>query len=169
MSVFTKCSTLIGVAALSAALLMVPALAQPPATPSTSQQMAAPKPAKPTPHRDYGIEARITNLRDRLHITKAQEPMWDRVAQVMRGNAETLNKLIRERNAKLRTMTAVENLRTYAGIAEAHADGVRKLAAAFDGLYTSMSPTQKKDADELFRGIAARRRVVHKPAAPAPK
>jgi Spy/CpxP family protein refolding chaperone len=164
-----RSSTFACAVVLTATLLAAPALAQAPATPSTTQPMPAPKPAKPTAHRAYGIEARIKSLHDRLHITKAQDPAWDRVAHIMRENAETLNKMVRERNAKLRTMTAVENLQTYGEIAQAHADGVKKLASAFDSLYDSMSATQKKDADEVFRGIAARRHVVHKPAAPAPK
>jgi LTXXQ motif family protein len=169
-----------GVVALTAALLIVPAFGQTtqqnapmgaPAAPSATQQPSTPAP-RPTQHATRSsadIEARIKSLHDRLHVTAAQEQQWEQVAQVMRENAKTMNKMIRERDAKLRTMNAVDNLNAYAGIAEAHADGVKKLASAFDSLYDSMSELQKKDADAVFRGIAAHHRAAPKPAAPTQK
>jgi len=171
-----------GVVALTAILSIVPALAQttPPAPPAAAS--AAPSatptpakpPAKPASRRTYGVDARIKSLHARLHITAAQEPQWQQVAQAMRDNAASIDKMVRERNAKLRTMTAVENLQTYANIADAHADGLKKLVPAFDNLYQSMSAAQKKDADAVFRGIAehyAHRAApkTAKPAAPAQK
>jgi periplasmic protein CpxP/Spy len=176
--------TFAGVVALIAVLSIVPALAQTtpsappaaaPAAPSaTPTPTPAKPPAKPASRRTYGIEARIKSLHARLHITAAQEPQWQQVAQAMRDNAASIDKMVRERNAKLRTMTAVENLQTYADIAEAHADGLKKLVPAFDNLYQSMSAAQKKDADAVFRSIAehyAHRAApkTAKPAAPAPK
>ncbi|MDE2228290.1 MAG: Spy/CpxP family protein refolding chaperone [Alphaproteobacteria bacterium] len=188
---FTKRhGTFASVVALTAALLIAPALAQtttqpatptPPAAPSGSGASApsatpqTPKPAaKPTRHtvrRGYSIEARIKSLHDRLHITEAEEQQWGQVAQAMRENAATIEKLVRERNAKVRTMNAVDNLNTYAEIANAHADGLKKLVTAFDSLYGSMSEPQKKQADAVFRGIAERhmKRPAPKPAAPAQK
>ncbi len=116
------------------------------------------------------MEAHIRSLHARLHITAAQEPQWEQVAATMRENAETIDRMVRERNAKLRTMTAVENLKTYADIADAHGDGLKKLVPAFDNLYQVMSPAQKKDADAVFRAIAehyARRAAPKtKPATP---
>jgi hypothetical protein len=41
-------------------------------------------------------------------------------------------------------------LNAYADIAQAHANGVKKLAGAFSGLYSVMSDDQKKQADEVF-------------------
>ena len=173
--------TFAAVAALTGALFIVPALAQttpsaPPSTPPaaapapSAPPAAAPAPAK-TSKRLSGVEARIKSLHSRLHITAAQEPQWQQVAQVMRENAETIDKMVHDRYAKLGTMTAVENLQTYSEIAQAHADGLKKLVPTFDTLYQSMSDAQKKIADEVFRGMAARHRAsaAHKPAAkPAP-
>jgi len=170
-----------GVVALAAVLLIVPALAQttpsappPTAAPAAPSATPAPTPAKPVSRQGYGIDARIKSLHTRLHITAAQEPQWQQVAQAMRDNAASIDKLVRERNAKVRTMTAVQNLQTYADIAQAHADGLKTLVPAFDNLYQSMSDAQKKNADAVFRRIAEH--YAHhaapktaKPAAPAQK
>jgi len=167
-------------------MFIVPALAQttmpsaPPPTPPTAPAMpAAPSAAPATPStapaakpaptktskRMSGVEARIKSLHARLKITAAQEPQWQPVAEAMRDNAATMEKLVSERNAKVKTMTAVDNLQTYSDIAQAHADGLKKLVSAFDPLYASMSDAQKKVADAVFRGIAEHHRAAHKPAA----
>ncbi|MGH6977281.1 MAG: Spy/CpxP family protein refolding chaperone [Stellaceae bacterium] len=179
--------TFAAVVALTGALLVIPALAQtpmpsaPPPTPPTAAP-AAPTatPAKPstpsaapatkaartkTSKRLSGVEARIKSLHSKLKITAAQEPQWQQVAHVMRDNAATTEKLVSERNAKVKTMTAVDNLQTYSDIAQAHADGLKKLVPVFDTLYGSMSDAQKKVADAVFRGIATHHRAAHKPAA----
>src|SRR5215469_9712879 len=181
--------TFAAVVALTGALLVVPALAQttpsaPPPTPPTAAP-AAPSamPAAPatkaaptkTSKRLSGVDARIASLHKRLKITAAQEPQWQQVAQVMRDNATQIEQLVKERDAKLKTMTAVDNLQTYSDIAQAHADGLKKLVPVFDTLYGSMSDAQKKVADGVFRGIAERHAAAHKaapkptaPATPAP-
>jgi len=176
--------TLAAVVALTGALLVVPALAQP-STPSAPPPTAAPSatPAAPstapatkaaptkTSKRLTGVDARIASLHKRLKITAAQEPQWQQVAQVMRDNAAQTEKLVKDRDAKLKTMTAVDNLQTYSDIAQAHANGLKKLAPVFDALYASMPDAQKKIADAVFRGMAERHRAAHtaapKPAAPA--
>jgi|SRR5215469_1993814 len=169
--------TFAAVVALTGALLAVPAFAQttmpsapPPTAPSAAPETPSTAPAaKPAPtktsRRASGVEARIKSLHTHLKITAEQEPQWQQVAQVMRDNAATIEKLVTERNAKVKTMTAVENLQTYSDIVQAHADGIKKLASAFDPLYASMSDAQKKAADAIFRGMAERHRAAHQPAA----
>lgn len=175
--------TFAAVVALTGALLVVPALAQTPSAPPPTPPTAAPAapsamPAAPTTKaaptktskRLSGVDARIASLHKRLKITAAQEPQWQQVAQVMRDNAAQIEQLVKERNAKVKTMTAVDNLQTYSDIAQAHADGLKKLVPVFDTLYGSMSDAQKKIADEVFRGIAERHaahKAAPKPAAPA--
>jgi len=179
--------TFAAVVALTGALLVVPALAQttpsaPPPTAAPSAAPAAPSTAPATKaaptktsKRLSGVDARIASLHKRLKITAAQEPQWQQVAQVMRDNATQIEQLVKERDAKLKTMTAVDNLQTYSDIAQAHADGLKKLVPVFDTLYGSMSDAQKKVADGVFRGIAERHAAAHKaapkptaPATPAP-
>ena len=68
----------------------------------------------------------------------------------MRENAKELDLAIDKRTANAASATAIDDLNAYADIAQAHADGVKKLASAFSGLYSVMSDVQKKEADEAF-------------------
>ena len=97
------------------------------------------------------VEARVKELHTKLNITPAQEELWNKVAQVMRDNAKTMEALIKARSEKAGTMTAVDDLKSYGEIAEAHADGLKKFIPAFEPLYAGMSDAQKKTADTLFR------------------
>jgi protein CpxP len=96
------------------------------------------------------VEARIKELYTKLKITPAQEELWNNVTQVMRDDAKTMEALIKARSEKASTMTAVDDLKSYGEIAEAHADGIKKFIPVFESLYASMSDAQKKDADTLF-------------------
>ena len=99
-----------------------------------------------------GIDARIDQLHDSLKITAEQEPLWRGVTQVMRENAETMSRLAQERAEHAQTATALDNLKSYAEISEAHAAGTKRIILAFQALYDSMSSEQKKAADAEFRG-----------------
>jgi hypothetical protein len=48
-------------------------------------------------------------------------------------------------------MTAIDDLKSYGELAEAHADGIKKLTPLFADLYASLTDEQKKDADTMFR------------------
>lgn len=97
------------------------------------------------------VEARIKVMHARLMITLAQEEQWAKVAEVMRDNEKTIEPLIKARVANAKTMTAVDDLKSYAEITDAHADGIKKFTPVFATLYASMSDAQKKDADTMFR------------------
>jgi len=96
-------------------------------------------------------EARITDLHAKLKITAAQEDQWGKVAEVMRANGKQMDTLTQARFANAKTMTAVDDLKSYAEIADAHADGMKKFTPVFASLYSGMSDAQKKEADTLFR------------------
>lgn len=96
-------------------------------------------------------EQRITSMHAGLGITSAQEPQWKLVAKVMRDNAKEMDKLTQQRIDKERDMTAVDDLKSYAVITDAHADGLNRLIPVFATLYTGMSDVQKKKSDNLFR------------------
>ncbi|MBL6751091.1 MAG: Spy/CpxP family protein refolding chaperone [Nevskia sp.] len=100
---------------------------------------------------DNKVEDRIRDLHMRLGITAAQEDAWKKVAEVMRDNAHTMAGLIQTRSEKGQTMTAVDDLKSYAEIAKAHADGVDRFTPVFAALYDSMPDDQKKKADSIFR------------------
>jgi periplasmic protein CpxP/Spy len=96
-------------------------------------------------------EAHIKDLQAKLKITPAQEELWNKVTQVMRENAQTMDTLIQARMEKAKTMNTVEDLKSYSEITQAHADGLKKFIPVFEALYANMSDDQKKDADTLFR------------------
>ena len=101
--------------------------------------------------RAESIEQRITTLHTELKITPAQETQWQAVAQVMRDNATSMEKLATDKASQSQTeMTAVDDLQTYEQFAQAHVDGLKKLVASFQTLYDAMPQSQKKLADQVF-------------------
>jgi periplasmic protein CpxP/Spy len=97
------------------------------------------------------VEARIKNMHAKLKITQAQEDQWGKVAQVMRDNARSMETLTEARFKNVKSMNAVDDLKSYGEITDAHADGIKRFTPVFATLYTGMSDAQKKEADELFR------------------
>ncbi len=104
-------------------------------------------------------EARISDLHAKLKITEAQEKQWSAVAQVMRENAAEMESLVKARKEK-GSLNAVDDLKSYSTIADAHAAGLKKFIPAFEALYADLSADQKQAADKLFTKIA--HRVKHR-------
>jgi hypothetical protein len=102
---------------------------------------------KPTERADE----RIKQLHDALKITTDQEPKFDKLAGVMRDNAKEMGDAVEKREAAKQTTTALDDLKAYQAVAQAHADGLKALVPAFEGLYNTLSDTQKAEADELFK------------------
>ncbi len=97
------------------------------------------------------VEERITNLHAALKITPAQDADWNAVAQAMRENAASMEKLVAsDRTTPPQNMTAVEDLKTYQKFAQAHVDGLKNLISSFETLYSAMPDAQKKIADAVF-------------------
>jgi hypothetical protein len=135
----TLCTALL----LGSASLVAPAMAQSTMAPSAMSQSAAPKPGE-----DAG--GRIQRLHDQLQITPGQEALWKTVAAVMQNNAQVIATTMQARQDKAERMNAVDDIVSYGTIAEAHADGLKKLAAAFAPLYAAMPPAQQRNADMVF-------------------
>ena len=100
--------------------------------------------------RDMAVENHIKDLHGKIQITPAQETQWAAVAKTMRDSAIETDKAIDKREAIVGSGTAIDNLNAYGDIAQAHVDGVKRLAAAFAPLYASMPDAQKKVADGVF-------------------
>ena len=132
---------------LATAVSMSGAFAQTSA-PASAPASAASSPAGKAGH-ERNVEDRIAYLHAQLKITPAQEPQWNTFADVMRSNGETMGQLFQQRRAET-NVTALDDMKQYATIAQAHADGMKKLVDAFDPLYSSLSPEQKKLADVTF-------------------
>jgi protein CpxP len=108
------------------------------------------------------VDRRIADLRSKLHITSAEEPQWHQFADVMRANTRRMAQKFVKREQEFRSMSAVENMKSYAGIAEQHAKNMELLVPAFEDLYNSLSAEQKQTADRLWRGYAERAHRKHK-------
>ena len=117
------------------------------AAPMTAAPGATPKPRTASVDR---IENQIVSLHKQFQIKPDQEVLWDTMAQVMRENGRKMRESVTERTAKLKTMNAVDDLKSYQMITDAHSDGLKRLVPAFEALYAKMSPTQQKHADHVF-------------------
>jgi len=95
------------------------------------------------------VEERIKSMHSNLAITAAQEPLWQQVADVMRENQREMQEAV-DRRQQAKTMTAIDDLKAYEGIAKAHTKSLEKLIPAFEKLYSNLSPEQKARADEIF-------------------
>ncbi|MGA9721577.1 MAG: Spy/CpxP family protein refolding chaperone [Candidatus Binatus sp.] len=138
--------TLLGAIALVSPLFAASSEVLPQAN---SQQAMASKTADPNSMAP--VEARIRDLHKKLHITAAQKPQWDALTLVMRDNARAMVDLEKQRTADAQSMSAVDVVKSYESVIEAHEDGMKKFVPPFEALYNSMSDAQKKSADSLFR------------------
>ena len=115
------------------------------------EAMASPA---PEPAENSSVEARIKELHKRLQITDAQKTQWDALAEVMRENAQAMADLQKQRAANAKSMNAVDVVKSYWEVIQAHEDGMKKFIPAFEALYNSLSDAQKKIADSMFRSRA---------------
>jgi protein CpxP len=122
-----------------------------------AMEASASKPSENGP-----VEARIKQLHKMLHITDAEKPQWDALTQVMRDNAQAMSDLEKQRAADTQSMSAVDVVKSYGTVIEAHEAGMKKFIPAFEALYNSLSDEQKKTADSMFqsRARAAAKKAV---------
>jgi periplasmic protein CpxP/Spy len=120
------------------------------------------KPPEAAPAQGTEIDSQIADLQKKMRITAAQQPLFDAFAQVMRQNAQALDAVMRQQEQKSGT-TAVDDLRASAQLAEAEAEGLKRLLPAFQSLYDSLPDPQKRLAD------AAMRQPAPDNEAPAPR
>jgi protein CpxP len=141
-------------AALTSAFLITGAYAEAPSSSpvmaSSSSGASTAAMTKSDAKRDMAVESHIKDMHAQLQITPAEETQWAAVAKTMRDSTIETDKAIDKRQALVNSASAVDNLRAYGDIAQAHADSVKRLAAVFAPLYASMSDDQKKAADALF-------------------
>ena len=102
------------------------------------------------------VEVRITDLHVKLEISPPQEPQWQKFAQTMRDNARKMDEAFQSRVQLMPSMTAAENMRSCARLSMLHAQDLEHLIPAFEALYGTMSETQKRIADQVFRDDAGR-------------
>ena len=139
---------------LMAGLILVAPVATRVAAQTSPAAVSTPEPGA----RNTAIERRITELHARLKITPAEQKPFDDFAQVMRDNAQRMDGLVQKRQDSAKSGSAVDQMRTYSDMAQAHAEDMQHLTTAFSALYDSLSPEQKKLADQSFRQFANSRR-----------
>ncbi|GLU34573.1 Spy/CpxP family protein refolding chaperone [Trinickia caryophylli] len=105
----------------------------------------------PAARHEARVEERIAYLHKQLKITPEQETQWKAFADAMREDGDTMGKLYAQRVKGVESESALDNMRSYAELTQAHADGAKKLVAAFEPLYGSFSAQQKQLADTTFR------------------
>ncbi|AFQ48112.1 Spy/CpxP family protein refolding chaperone [Burkholderia cepacia] len=123
---------------------------QPQPAPATATAASAPSAEQRAARHEARIEQRVKYLHDQLKITSAQEPQWKTFADTMRENGETMGRLYRAR-MESHNVSAVDDIKQYAELAQANADGAKKLADAFAPLYATFPADQKALADTTFR------------------
>ena len=131
-------------ALLVALLAMSPALAQP--APGNA-------PAASSAKRDVMIERRISELHSKLKVTPSEEGQFSAFADVMRENARHLDGLAGQHAQAVSSGSAVDQMKSYATLAQAHAEDVQRLVPAFSNLYDVLTPEQKKAADQSFKSF----------------
>jgi hypothetical protein len=158
-------SSYLASAALALSLaLPAAALAQTNTTsPPSPSAAASPMSANAAPGTaEQRVEEHIRQLHAQLRITPAEQPQWDRFAEIMRENARGMDQEIAQRHQEFARMNALQNMQSYQRIAEAHAQDLQRLVPAFENLYNAMPDQQKRLTDQVFRENAeagARRRM----------
>ena len=128
-----------------------------PTTPAPANApTAAPGSPKPSPQLRAvlsQVEKRIADLHEKLHITAAEQPLWDSFADAMRQNARDMDAAAEQRRRGADGMTALADMQSYADLAQMHAAQMSKLVSTFAGLYGAMPDEQKKQADTVFKAF----------------
>lgn len=114
---------------------------------------------QPMPHRQHAdhpapgqfIEGRIAFLRTELKVTPQQQPLFDKLADEMRGTA----KAMAARHEAMKTadhkpVSSLERLERRSAMMKTAAADSDRFLAAYKPFYESLSDTQKKTADLLF-------------------
>ncbi|MDE2230152.1 MAG: Spy/CpxP family protein refolding chaperone [Alphaproteobacteria bacterium] len=100
------------------------------------------------PSAERFVPGRIAFLKAELKITPQQEPQWTKVAEAMRVNAHAIDAARSQFRGE--SKDAVQALEARGRFAATMAQNNDRLLAAFRPLYQSLSPDQKKMADEIL-------------------
>ncbi len=123
---------------------------------ASAQTMAAPAQAPrsvstPRHAADRGrvetLDQRISTLHAALKITTDEEADWSKVADHQAEGPQELS--------------AVDDLKTYEKLTQAHVDGLKDLLVSFEALYAAMPADQKTLADHVFAKYVRSRVPAH--------
>ncbi len=142
-------SLFVALALLAPLALPAGALAQTPAPSASAPAAGGPQNGPET------VQQHIEQLHAMLEITPAQAPQWNRFAQAMTANADSMHQAFEQRGAQLGTMNAAQDMASYAQLSALHAKNMQTIADAFQALYAVMPPAQQQNADAVFRAGGA--------------
>jgi hypothetical protein len=131
--------------------------------PQAGPQRHMPPHARPGMHRPASLEQRAERMKERLKITDAQKPQWDALVGVMQKQAKAFASARaefwqRKANGETpKTLTTPERMAARDQALQTRLDNRREFTTAFAALYNTMSPDQKKIADDLLSGRHHRR------------
>ena len=178
---FFAVSSLLSSALMTIGVVSSPAFAQTAASTTAAAASSAPMSAsapaamrvRPQKHRSAAshqdfVDKRLNAMHSELMITSAQSTQWDAFAQTMRDSAANTDAGYKGRADKLATMNADEAMKSYADLAQLHADNTQKLATSFSALYATFSDAQKQNADVMFRNQRAHREAMKRTHKRAP-
>src|SRR5262249_61257210 len=106
--------------------------------------------APPASQPGGNADREIADLKRQLKITPQQEPQFNAFAEAMRSNDQQLDAVMRQQGPG--TPNAVEGLKRAQQLAEAQANGLKRLVPPLQALYDSLSDPQKKVADQGLGG-----------------
>ena len=95
---------------------------------------SAPAAASGAPAATAAKIAKFDQKATKLQITSQQEDLWGKVADTMRSNSQHMRELYEQRMAQTEKFNAVDDLKSYGDLAQAHADSVKSLETAFEPL-----------------------------------
>ena len=140
--------------------------------PSGTSQKAAPHSSHAAMARQPGetmqslVERRITDLHGKLHITSQQSQPWDQFAQVMRDNAREMDQVYQQRAEKLGSMSAVDNMQSYAQIEQQRAQDVAEARAGVpDAVHPRCRTSRRRRPTRYSAHYAANTHARHQAAA----
>jgi hypothetical protein len=119
------------------------AFAQSQPQPASMPAASAPSAEQRAARHEARVEQRIKYLHDQLKITSAQEPQWKTFADTMRENGDTMGRLYRER-MESRDVSAVDDMKQYAALAQANADGAKSSPTPSRRSTSRSRPTRRR-------------------------
>ena len=118
-----------------------------------SQPATGQAPAQHMRHFDPArhLEGRIAYLRAELKITPEQQPLFDKLAAVLRENAQAMKaNFDARRDQAAKPVAAVDRLEQRLTMQKARIGQSERYLEAFRPLYASFSAEQKQAADEML-------------------
>ncbi len=109
------------------------------------------------------MERRIDDLKTRLKLTAAQQPLFDRYVKSMEAQRDEMRSKFDQMRDKGASMSLPERQQQHLDMMRARMKGMEEINAALTDLYAKLTPEQRKVLDEMPRHRAGKRA---EPAAP---